>query len=764
LRLKRVGNVFTPAYSEDGVSWTWRDSRTVSMAADVYVGPCLTSNNGLNAAKPIRADYSNITVTGNVSSVPTQGQAPATVSIAPNPVAFGTLALGSGVQTRTLKISNTASPFANARTIQVAAVTKTVGDAFTMGQLVFNNAAATLPVDLLAGGNSTLEIPVSIDTTLPGTYTGMVVLMVDGVERGVELRATVSEPTTYTNPVTTGLAFALDASKLTGLKPGDFVTAWQDASGNGNDAIMAEPSRRPTYYANATNGMPSVRFDGSNDYLNTGAIAANWPAAEVTVFAVSRSAVKNCSLFMQMPDDGNNRFQIHMPWGDGNIMWDYGASAAPGRLSVATGSLPQPVTNFNVWTFASSPVLPGQAIYQNNKKVASDGDSDVLNPANSSLRIGNTAGGGDAMNGDIAELLIYNRKLTAEETNAVGFYLQSKYGTPYGFQNPTAGPQLVVSPVSSAFGTFGAVDPAKSATFTIQNVGHGDPALNIASVVSTSPAFEVTSAVYKSADIQAALAAPYAASLQGDLTDSLVVTVAFNPAGKTAGGYSGMLQVVSNDPAKPTVELPLTALVTASPVGSGLVIHLDATKLDPTNTDLVVTAADGSQRVRRWPDLSPTGRTASQIDPQRMPLLVPNALNGLPVVRFDGLNDENGDLLSYTRIAGRTFILVMKEAIRAEAEPRKTFIGDSSSADFHRGPRNIMVERPNGWSAAQVRDGDAWLNGKAQWRCVAQWQVDRLYGGGNPCSVQCVEFPDVVERFDRPVGARPDLRGPLLGG
>jgi hypothetical protein len=707
LRLRRVGNVITPAYSEDGVSWTSRDARTTTMGPDIYVGLALTSNNGFGG--PIRADYSNISITGNVSSVPVLGLAPSTVAVAPSPVAFGTVPVGPGTQTRILKISNTASPFVNARTIEVAGVTKTTGDVFSVGQMQLNGASVSLPVSLLPGGGSTLEIPILVDTTQAGTFTGMVVLLVDGVERGVELRATVSEPTTYTNPVTDGLTFALDASKLTGLKPGDKVASWADGSGNGNEAIMAEPSRRPIYYANASNGQPAVRFDGGDDYLNTGAIAANWPAAEVTVFSVSRAQVENASLFMQVPDVTSNRFQIHMPW-DGNVYWDFGSDGTPGRLSVATGGLPTPVTSFNVWAFTSSPLLPGQTIYQNNKKVASNGSADVLNPTNSSLRIGNTAGGGEALNGDIAELLIYNRTLTAEESNAVGFYLQSKYGTPYGYQNPTPGPQIVANPVSSAFGSLGSGDPAKSVTFTIQNVGNGDP-LNIASVESSSPAFEITSAVYTDPSVQTALPAPYAASLEGDLTASLAVTVAFNPAGKAASGYAGVVTVTSNDPAKPALELPLTALVTAAPVGAGLMIHLDASKIDPTNTDMVVEPGDGTQRVRRWPDLSPTGRTASQTDPQRMPLLIANAVNGQPAVRFDGQN-EGGDFVSYSRITGRTFIMVMKETINAEAEPRKTFIGDSSSADFHRGPRHQMVDRPNSWSAGQVRDGDCWLNGK----------------------------------------------------
>ncbi len=710
LRLKRVGNVITPAFSEDGIMWQWRAPRTVEMSADVYVGLAATSNN--NFGNPIRADYSNITITGNVSNVETQGLAPSTVAIAPSAVAFGTLEPAPVTHTRTLKISNTASPFVNARNVEVAAVTKTLGDAFTVGQPMLNKAAATLPAQLLPGGGSVLEIPITINATNPGTFDGMLVVLVDGVERGIPLAAKVSEPAAYTNPVTDGLAFAVDASVLTGLNAGDPVSSWPDLSGNGNDAIMAEPSRRPIYFPNASNGLPALRFDGGNDYLNTSALPANWPASETTVFAVSRAAVDNANIFQQVPDVTTNRFGVEMPW-SGNIYWDFGGDAAPGRLAAATNALPQPHTNFNVWAFAASPLIPGQTIRENNQLVASDNNADILDfVATASLRIGNRSAGGDALNGDIAELLIYNRSLSAEETNAVGFYLQNKYGTPFGYVNPAAVPQLAVNPIASAYGTFGSNDAAKSVNFTIQNAGSGDATLDIASVVSTSPAFQITSAVYTDANIQTALSAPYTASLQGNLAGSVVVTVAFDPAGKTPGGYAGMLQIASNDATRPLVELPLTALVTAAPVGSGLMIHLDASQIDATNPDMVEVAPDGTQRVRKWLDLSPTGRTATQVITEKMPQYVPNALNGLPAVRFDGLNNS-GDFLSYTRIAGRTFILVMKETIKSDSEPRKTFIGDSSSADFHRGPRNMMVDRPNGWSASQVRNGDAWLNG--QW-------------------------------------------------
>ena len=55
---------------------------------------------------------------------------------------------------------------------------------------------------------------------------------------------------------------------------GDGVSAWADSSGNGNDTSQGTAIRQPTLQTNELGGQPVVRFDGTNDILSDGDIAA----------------------------------------------------------------------------------------------------------------------------------------------------------------------------------------------------------------------------------------------------------------------------------------------------------------------------------------------------------------------------------------------------------------------------------------------------------------------------------------------------------
>ena len=65
------------------------------------------------------------------------------------------------------------------------------------------------------------------------------------------------------SPISDGLVLNLDASKLN-LDDGDSVTSWLDQSGNSNNA---DDGPGATYKSSAFNGMGAVEFDGVDDYL-----------------------------------------------------------------------------------------------------------------------------------------------------------------------------------------------------------------------------------------------------------------------------------------------------------------------------------------------------------------------------------------------------------------------------------------------------------------------------------------------------------------
>ena len=59
----------------------------------------------------------------------------------------------------------------------------------------------------------------------------------------------------------------LKADDITALSDGDKISTWNDASGGSNHAAESDANYQPLYSATGANGLPSVRFDGTNDKL-----------------------------------------------------------------------------------------------------------------------------------------------------------------------------------------------------------------------------------------------------------------------------------------------------------------------------------------------------------------------------------------------------------------------------------------------------------------------------------------------------------------
>lgn len=83
-----------------------------------------------------------------------------------------------------------------------------------------------------------------------------------------------------------GVVVALMADLLTGLSNNDPVTTWTDFSGNGNSPTQAIADNKPLYIANVLNGLPIIRGDGSNDYLQK-AFTCNQPFTDFIVFKIN---------------------------------------------------------------------------------------------------------------------------------------------------------------------------------------------------------------------------------------------------------------------------------------------------------------------------------------------------------------------------------------------------------------------------------------------------------------------------------------------
>jgi len=249
--------------------------------------------------------------------------------------------------------------------------------------------------------------------TIPTSISGLDVWL-DGSDA-----STLFQDAAGTNPVTA---------------TGDPVALWKDKSGNSNDATAwggGTPSV-PTFTASAFGGKSAVTFNGSQGLNN---LTYAWPTA-VDVFAVVSAnswSSANGYTFILSSKPATYVAGIALT-GAAYDDWNANEVLAFGNNWPSPAS-PRVNAPFGTLSNGQAAILD-VSLSSSVAEIALNGTA--LTPTYQSLGAGlssrtgfNVAGnalGEQAWRGNIAELLIFNRTLTASEANDVGFYLQQKYG------------------------------------------------------------------------------------------------------------------------------------------------------------------------------------------------------------------------------------------------------------------------------------------------------------------------------------------------
>lgn len=99
---------------------------------------------------------------------------------------------------------------------------------------------------------------------------------------------------------------------------------------------------QPTYEANGINNMPSVQFDGSDDYMTLAAskVLGDVTASDqITIFTVQKHTVTNQanSFFIYKSSNNAVRVSSHFPFSGSSLMFDFGTccTAGVGRLQIS---------------------------------------------------------------------------------------------------------------------------------------------------------------------------------------------------------------------------------------------------------------------------------------------------------------------------------------------------------------------------------------------------------------------------------------------
>lgn len=216
--------------------------------------------------------------------------------------------------------------------------------------------------------------------------------------------------------VNNGVQFWLRADD--GISTG---AGWNDFSGNENNAVQATAASQPLFTASSINFNPGFKLDGVNDFMD---------------FSTNAGI------------SGNNQFTIVSVVKRNSIGT---ADAIVGQQSVATGSMASFFTAANkyAYTITNTTTLASTGTYATPKmpmlnattRAASNAFALYTNGAADgagiyptftaltiNLRLGQRAGGSDQFDGDINELVVYNRPISATELQQVNSYLALKYG------------------------------------------------------------------------------------------------------------------------------------------------------------------------------------------------------------------------------------------------------------------------------------------------------------------------------------------------
>lgn len=216
---------------------------------------------------------------------------------------------------------------------------------------------------------------------------------------------------------------------------GSAVAAWTDSSGNGNDASQTNSSNKPTVSSVSANGLPTIAFNGTSQFLQLPSNIANFSSG-ASIYVLARPT--------GMPVT-NTR------------MIDFGSGTFNGSNSFALGEPSTSTAGLFVfdsvgnWTRADATMTIGdfqlfEAIH-NGASTATVYNNGVAGTPNNSMYgissatktnnyIGQFTAGGAYFQGQIAEILVFSRALTAVERANVNAYLLSTYQTSTSASTP----------------------------------------------------------------------------------------------------------------------------------------------------------------------------------------------------------------------------------------------------------------------------------------------------------------------------------------
>lgn len=456
---------------------------------------------------------------------------------------------------------------------------------------------------------------------------------------------------------------------------------WRDASGNGYHATQATVAAQPMWKDSIINGRPVMRFDGSNDTMVLPAALAalfNSAGTPFSMFAVTKHASTT-----------GDRAELTLTSTTGLGLeyagitngTQYGLTRTDDQGTATVNRVSSLDTNADVVSYfwaANSGFTAKNGIGQTN------GMGDHGTVTTNQGHIGSRAGTSSFANCDIAEIILFNRTISAVEREQIELYLAAKYAIDYSVAtwNAKAG--------KAATQTTDANKPLRKA-----NVTNGHPSLRFD---GTNDAMVAEFGALTADSTIICVTNPTASGVGTYLYDSGAAGEGFRNAlavGTASAGfaYSGIVTNYTQGSglalnsaifrAASTDDLwingsrvsGLSAQNTGAQVMNGLTIgarfsftgnmtgdfheiiiyNRALTDLERQGVELYLAKKYGiTTAIGQWNDSSGQAKHATQTTDSKKPTLVRNAQNGLPAIRFAAASFHQLDIADHSDFSPKT--------------------------------------------------------------------------------------------------------------
>ncbi|MFQ3599171.1 MAG: T9SS type A sorting domain-containing protein [Chloroherpetonaceae bacterium] len=515
-----------------------------------------------------------------------------------------TLSTATSVSATSATLNGTINP--NGFPLTVARFDYSLDSSFTTGVL---SANTTPNAGTIGSGTS----PVNVSATISLNQTGRYYFRLVATNANGTAISQRGEFTNIPFPFpSAGLRLWLRADSAVTAQPvNGRVSQWNDISLNNNHATQTDLNRQPQRIENALNGRPVIRFD--NGFLRS-TIGTQVGAGDRALFIVYRRNQQsiNAGIFSLV---GTNADWNSL---DGMAI-THASNVQQTQLAMANELFLNASDVQNAYNYFS--VNVSRAV--SAQFLMNGGFSGSFSSVTSSFTQANTLGyvigarssnGGSTINNfgnnDIAEIILYDRSLPQSERAAVELYLAQRYGLP----NPAL-PFATIAP-PSLFGL----------TATLSGT------INPNSRPVTQAQFQVSTDSTFATGVQTVNTTPNASGI-GSGNAPVSVSGTFNAQANLT--YFVRLSATNQNGTFISSVQSFSAIVT--PPGTvptaGLRLWLRA------DSAVSTVNLNGNPVVSSWQDVSGQNNHATQGTPANRPLFVANALNGRPIVRFDGVDD-----------------------------------------------------------------------------------------------------------------------------